>query len=147
MAFLYQRSSIIIGGAPCTPPGGVHSAASVYVRTAITLPRVPELPDVVVYIEALTPRVVGQPLERLRIGNPFVIRTIEPPASEFVDRRVTALRRMGKRIVFAFDGDLFLVLHLMIAGRFRWRDHGAAIPGKIGLAAFDFPTGTLLFTE
>ena len=107
----------------------------------------PELPDVVVYIEALTPRVVGQPLEGVRIGNPFIIRTIEPPPSAFSGRRVVALRRMGKRIVFAFEADLFMVIHLMIAGRLRWRDRGAAMPGKIGLAAFDFPTGTLLFTE
>lgn len=98
----------------------------------------PELPDVVVYIEALTP---------LRVGNPFVIRTIEPPPGEFEGRRVIGLRRMGKRIVFAFEADLFVVVHLMIAGRFRWRDRGAAIPGRIGLAAFDFPTGTLLLTE
>jgi formamidopyrimidine-DNA glycosylase len=108
---------------------------------------VPELPDIVVYIEALTPRVVGQPLEQLRIGNPFVMRSIEPPPAELQGRRVTGLRRMGKRIAFAFEEDLFMVVHLMIAGRFRWRDRGAAIPGKVGLAAFDFPTGTLLFTE
>ena len=107
----------------------------------------PELPDVLIYIEALMPRVVGQPLERLRIGNPFIIRTIEPPSSEFIGRRVTGLRRMGKRIVFVFEADLFMVIHLMIAGRFRWREPGTAIPGKVGLAAFDFPTGTLLFTE
>lgn len=107
----------------------------------------PELPDVVVYIEALTPRVVGQPLERIRIGNPFVIRSIEPAPTELHGRRVLGLRRMGKRIVFGFEADLFLVVHLMIAGRFRWRDRGAAIPGKIGLLAFDFPTGTLLLTE
>src|ERR671912_1322796 len=102
----------------------------------------PELPDVVIYIEALTPRVVGQPLEKLRIGNPFIIRTIEPPPSELTGRRVTALRRMGKRIVFAFEAELFMVVHLMIAGRFRWRPPAAVIPGKVGLAAFDFPTGT-----
>jgi formamidopyrimidine-DNA glycosylase len=107
----------------------------------------PELPDVVVYIEALWPRVLGQRLERFRIGNPFVVRTIEPPPAELEGRAVTGLRRMGKRIVFGFDGDLHLVIHLMIAGRLRWRDRGAAIPGKVGLAAFDFPTGTLLFTE
>ena len=99
----------------------------------------PELPDVVIYIEALTPRVVGQPLERLRIGNPFIIRTIEPPPTELEGQHVTGLRRMGKRIVFAFESDLFMVVHLMIAGRFRWRDRGAAIPGKVGLAALDFP--------
>jgi formamidopyrimidine-DNA glycosylase len=107
----------------------------------------PELPDVIVYIEALTPRVVGQPLERIRLGNPFIIRTMQPAPAEFEGRRVTGLRRMGKRIVFAFDDELFMVVHLMIAGRFRWRDRGAAIPNKVGLAAFDFPTGTVMFTE
>lgn len=107
----------------------------------------PELPDIVVYLEALASRVLGHPLERIRIGNPFVIRTIEPPPQEFEGRRVSALRRMGKRIVFAFDDDLFMVVHLMIAGRLRWRERGAAIPGKVGMAAFDFPTGTLVFTE
>jgi formamidopyrimidine-DNA glycosylase len=108
---------------------------------------VPELPDIVIYLEALSVRVVGQLLERLRIGNPFIIRTIEPPPQEFHGKRVTALRRMGKRIVFVFGDDLFMVVHLMIAGRFRWRDPGAPIPGKVGLAAFDFPGGTLLMTE
>ncbi|MEO5896407.1 MAG: DNA-formamidopyrimidine glycosylase family protein [Vicinamibacterales bacterium] len=107
----------------------------------------PELPDLVIYLEALTSRVVGQPLERIRIGNPFVIRTIEPPPQEFDGRRVAALRRMGKRIVFVFDDDFFMVVHLMIAGRLKWRQGGAAIPGKVGMAAFDFPTGTLVFTE
>jgi formamidopyrimidine-DNA glycosylase len=108
---------------------------------------VPELPDVVAYIEALTPRVVGQPLQRIRVGNPFVIRSIEPPPAEFHGRTVTGLYRMGKRIVFLLEAELFIVVHLMVAGRFRWRDAGAAIPGKIGLLAFDFPTGTLLLTE
>jgi len=108
---------------------------------------VPELPDIVIYLEALTARVIGQPLERLRIGNPFIIRTIAPPPQDFHGTRVTSLERMGKRIVFAFEDDLFLVVHLMIAGRFRWRDAGAPIPGKVGLAAFDFPAGTLLLTE
>jgi formamidopyrimidine-DNA glycosylase len=108
---------------------------------------VPELPDILIYIEALTPRVVGQPLERLRIGNPFIIRTVEPPPSELEGSRVTGLRRMGKRIVFGFEADIFMVIHLMIAGRLRWKDRGAPIPGKVGLAAFDFPTGTLVFTE
>jgi formamidopyrimidine-DNA glycosylase len=107
----------------------------------------PELPDVVIYIEALSARVVGHPLEKVRIGNPFVIRTIDPPPQALEGRRVTGLRRMGKRIVFAFEDDYFMVVHLMIAGRFRWRDRGASIPGKVGMAAFDFPTGTLLFTE
>ncbi len=107
----------------------------------------PELPDITVYIEALTPRVVGQPLEKLRLGNPFIVRTIEPSPADVAGRRVTGLRRLGKRIVFALEGDLFLVLHLMIAGRLRWREHGAAIPGKVGLAAFDFPSGTAILTE
>jgi formamidopyrimidine-DNA glycosylase len=108
---------------------------------------VPELPDIVVYLEALAPRVVNQPLERVRLGSPFLVRTIDPPPSAIEGRPVAALRRLGKRIVFAFEGDLFLVLHLMIAGRLRWRDRGAPIPGTIGLAAFDFPTGTAVLTE
>jgi formamidopyrimidine-DNA glycosylase len=107
----------------------------------------PELPDIALYLEALAPRVLQQPLERLRIGNPFIVRTIEPAVSAVEGRRVVALRRMGKRIVFALEADLFIVLHLMIAGRLRWRDRGAAIPRKVGLAAFDFPTGTAILTE
>ena len=88
---------------------------------------VPELPDISLYLEALAPRVLNQPLERLRIANPFLVRTLEPPVSAAEGRPVVALRRMGKRIVFGLEGDLFLVLHLMIAGRLRWRDRGAAI--------------------
>jgi formamidopyrimidine-DNA glycosylase len=108
---------------------------------------VPELPDITLYLEALAPRVLHQPLERLRIANPFLLRTPDPPASALEGRRVTELRRLGKRIVMAIEGDLFMVLHLMIAGRLRWRDAGAPIPGKVGLAAFDFPTGTAILTE
>jgi formamidopyrimidine-DNA glycosylase len=107
----------------------------------------PELPDIALYLSALRPRVVGQPLERVRIGNPFLVRTPDPPIAAVEGRTLTALRRLGKRIVFEFDHDLFVVIHLMIAGRLRWRERGFAIPGKVGLAAFDFPTGTLLFTE
>jgi len=107
----------------------------------------PELPDIVLYLEALAPRVLNQPLERVRIGNPFLVRTPTPPIADAEGRRVVGLHRMGKRIVFVMEGDLFLVLHLMIAGRLRWRDRGAAIPGKVGLAAFDFPTGTAILTE
>jgi formamidopyrimidine-DNA glycosylase len=107
----------------------------------------PELPDVTVYIEALAPRVIGQPLEKLRLGNPFIVRTIEPSPADIAGRRVMELRRLGKRIVFVLEGDVFLVLHLMIAGRLRWRERGAAIPGKVGLAAFDFPSGTAILTE
>ena len=107
----------------------------------------PELPDIALYLEALTARVVGQPMLKLRIGNPFVVRTIEPAPSDVAGREVVALRRMGKRIVFVLTDELFIVVHLMIAGRLRWRDAGAAIPGKVGLAAFDFPSGTVIFTE
>jgi len=108
---------------------------------------VPELPDITVYLEALAARVLGQPLERLRIGNPFVVRTIEPAPMDVAGRRVVGLRRIGKRIVFVLAEDLFIVLHLMIAGRLRWRDRGTPIPGKVGLAAFDFPAGTAILTE
>jgi formamidopyrimidine-DNA glycosylase len=109
--------------------------------------KLPELPDIELYLNALAPRVLQQPLERLRIGNPFIVRSIEPPVTTIEGKRVVGLRRIGKRIVFVLDGDLFVVLHLMIAGRLRWRDRGAAIPGKVGLAAFDFPTGTAVLTE
>jgi formamidopyrimidine-DNA glycosylase len=108
---------------------------------------VPELPDISLYLEALAPRVLNQPLERLRIASPFLVRTPVPPVSAAEGRPVVALRRMGKRIVFGLEGDLFLVLHLMIAGRLRWRDRGTAIPGKVGLAAFDFPAGSAILTE
>ncbi len=107
----------------------------------------PELPDITIYLDALAPRVLQQPLERLRIGNPFIVRTIAPPVTALEGTRVIALRRLGKRLVFAMENDVFIVLHLMIAGRLRWRDRGAAIPGKVGLAAFDFPTGTAILTE
>ena len=107
----------------------------------------PELPDVVVYIEHLTARVLDQPLVRVRLGTPFLVRSVDPPLTEAVGRRVVRLRRVGKRIVFELEGDLFLVFHLMIAGRFHWRPPGARVPGKVGLAAFEFPTGTLMLTE
>jgi len=108
---------------------------------------VPELPDVVVYLDALAPRVVGSTLERVRLSSPFVVRSVEPPLTHAFGTRVEGLRRIGKRIVFVLSGDLFLVIHLMIAGRFRWKDRGAKVPGKLGLAAFDFTRGTLLLTE
>jgi formamidopyrimidine-DNA glycosylase len=108
---------------------------------------VPELPDVLLYLHALTPRVVGERLERVRVASPFLLRSVDPPLDATEGQIVRALERIGKRIVFAFDDELFAVVHLMIAGRFRWRPHGAAVPGKVGLAAFDFPNGTLLLTE
>jgi formamidopyrimidine-DNA glycosylase len=108
---------------------------------------VPELPDVVVYLEALERRVLGRRLEGLRVTSPFVLRTVDPPVSAVAGRRVTVLRRMGKRLVLGLDDDLFIVIHLMIAGRLRWAAAGAKAPGKIGLAALDFENGTLLLTE
>ena len=107
----------------------------------------PELPDITVYIEALASRVVGQPLERTRIAKPFLLRSVDPPISEANGKRVTGVRRMGKRIVLELEDDLFLVVHLMIAGRLRWVPAGGKVPGKVGLAAFDFPNGTLVLTE
>src|SRR5690242_18913247 len=107
----------------------------------------PELPDIELYLHALRPRIVGQPLEDVRLANPFLLRSIDPPLPAVVGRRVQELRRLGKRIVWRMEGDFFLVFHLMIAARFRWKDRGAAVPGKVGLAAFDFPNGTLVLTE
>ena len=107
----------------------------------------PELPDVTVYVEAIAARVAGQPLLGVRVASPFVVRTFDPPLSRAAGLRVLAVRRLGKRIVFELEGGLFLVVHLMIAGRFRWAEPKAKIPGKVGLAAFDFPSGTLILTE
>jgi len=107
----------------------------------------PELPDITIYLEALAPRIVGQPLERARIVSPSLLRTVEPPLTAAVGRKVVGLRRIGKRVVWKMEGDIFLVFHLMIAGRFKWRPEGAKSPAKVGLASFDFPTGTLLLTE
>ncbi len=113
-------------------------------RKPITMP---ELPDIVVYIECLERRVVGQVLEKARIFSPFLVRTFDPPISQVEGKSVRSLRRLGKRIVIALDDDLFLILHLMIAGRLHWKAKGAKPPGKMGLACFDFPNGTLLLTE
>src|SRR5262245_24246444 len=107
----------------------------------------PELPDVVVYIEALERRVVGQILERVRLVSPFVLRTAMPPIASAEGRRVVGLRRIGKRIVLALEDNLFLVLHLMIAGRLRWLAPGDKPPGRITLAIFEFRGGSLAFTE
>ena len=107
----------------------------------------PELPDIMLYLEALRPRVQGQQLERVRLANPFLLRSVEPSLKEVAGKTVVDLRRLGKRIVFALEGELFLVLHLMIAGRLHWKPAGAKPPGKVGLAAFDFPDGTLVLTE
>jgi formamidopyrimidine-DNA glycosylase len=107
----------------------------------------PELPDITVYIEALERRILDRPLVGVRLGSPFVLRSVEPPLAAFAGRTVRRLSRLGKRIVMAFDEELFLVIHLMIAGRLHWRAAGAPLARKIGLAAFDFADGTLMLTE
>jgi len=107
----------------------------------------PELPDVTVYIEALDARIAGETLQRVRLASPFLLRSVDPPLAEAANRKVIGLRRLGKRIVMGLEGDIFLMLHLMIAGRLHWRSAGAKPPGKIGLAAFDFSSGTLVLTE
>jgi formamidopyrimidine-DNA glycosylase len=107
----------------------------------------PELPDVAAYISALEPRIVGQPLERVRVANVFLVRTADPPLASAAGRVVRELRRVGKRIAIGLDGDLWLVLHLMIAGRLHWRPREAKLAGRNSLAAFDFPDGTLVLTE
>jgi formamidopyrimidine-DNA glycosylase len=108
---------------------------------------VPELPDIAAYISALEPRIIGQPLERVRLANVFLLRTVQPPITEVEGRPVRELRRIGKRIAIGVDGDLWLVLHLMIAGRLHWRPAGAELSGRQNLAAFDFPNGSLVLTE
>src|SRR5436305_6439252 len=107
----------------------------------------PELPDVTVYLEALAARVNGRKLLGVRPASPFVRRTFYPPLSAAAGKKVLGLRRVGKRLVLALEGDLFIVMHLMIAGRLKWLDAGAKIPGKVGLAAFDFDSGTVVLTE
>jgi formamidopyrimidine-DNA glycosylase len=107
----------------------------------------PELPDITIYIEALESRIVGETLERTRIAKPFLLRSVDPPIGAAQGKRVVGVRRMGKRIVVELEDDLFLVIHLVIAGRLRWTPAGGKVPGKIGLAAFDFTNGTLILTE
>jgi formamidopyrimidine-DNA glycosylase len=107
----------------------------------------PELPDITAYLSALTPRILGQPLTQLRIASPFLLRTVQPRIEETEGHTIRALHRIGKRIVFEFDNGLWLVLHLMIAGRLHWRPLGAKLVGRNNLAAFDFPNGSLVLTE
>jgi formamidopyrimidine-DNA glycosylase len=108
---------------------------------------VPELPDVVVYCEALDRHITGRELTRVRLANPFILRSVTPPLDAIVGRTVQGVRRMGKRIVIDFGDQLHLVIHLMIAGRLRWRPVGGKVPGKLGIAYFDFPHGILILTE
>lgn len=107
----------------------------------------PELPDVLVYVERLAALTRGQKLERVRVASPFVVRTFDPPLRELEGLAVRGVERIGKRIVLGFERELFLVIHLMISGRLRWRERGATLQKKVGLLALDFPDGTLLFTE
>ena len=107
----------------------------------------PELPDIVLYLEQLERRIAGAVLEHVRVASPNLLRTFDPPLEAVCGRRVTGLRRIGKRIVMALEGDLFLVIHLMIAGRLRWSEETKPVPGKVGLASFTFSTGTLILTE
>lgn len=107
----------------------------------------PELPDILLYLRALEPRIVGRRVSGVRLANPFLLRSVDPPLSAVEGRQVVGLRRLGKRVVVEADGQLFLVFHLMIAGRFRWKPPGATIPGKVGLLALDFENGTLILTE
>jgi formamidopyrimidine-DNA glycosylase len=108
---------------------------------------VPELPDIELYLHALRPRIAGQRLQRIRLASPFLVRSVDPPIQSADGKLVIGLRRLGKRVVWEMEDSLFLVIHLMIAGRFRWKEPGTKVPGKLGLAAFDFPAGTLLLTE
>jgi formamidopyrimidine-DNA glycosylase len=107
----------------------------------------PELPDIAAYISALEPRILAQPIERVRLASLFLLRTAQPPISDVESRPVIQLRRIGKRIAIGVEGDLWLVLHLMIAGRLHWRPRGAPLKGRNSLAAFDFPNGSLVLTE
>jgi formamidopyrimidine-DNA glycosylase len=108
---------------------------------------VPELPDILLYLRALEPRIVGRRIAGVRLANPFLLRSVDPPLFAVEGRQVIGLRRLGKRVVVEADGELFLVFHLMIAGRFRWKPPGATVPGKVGLLALDFENGTLILTE
>jgi formamidopyrimidine-DNA glycosylase len=107
----------------------------------------PELPDIAAYITALESRIIGQPIERVRLGSPFLLRTVQPPITHVEGRPVRELRRIGKRLAIGVEGDLWLVLHLMIAGRLHWKNPGAKLAGRRSLAAFDFPSGSLVLTE
>ncbi len=107
----------------------------------------PELPDIAAYITALEPRIVGQPIEHVRLASPFLLRTVQPPVADVEGKIVRELRRIGKRIAIGVEGDLWLVLHLMIAGRLHWKPPQAKLAGRRNLAAFDFPTGSLVLTE
>jgi formamidopyrimidine-DNA glycosylase len=113
----------------------------------LTSPAVPELPDITIYLEALERRILNEPLQRIRLASPFLVRTVVPPIHEAQGKRVRALSRMGKRIIFGLDQELSMVLHLMVAGRLHWREPGSELKRRLDLAAFDFPNGSLVLTE
>lgn len=115
--------------------------------SAYTIGIVPELPDILLYLHALRPRIVGHRVTGVRLASPFLLRSIAPPLPSIEGRVITDLHRLGKRVVMEAEGELFMVFHLMIAGRFRWKAAGTKIPGKVGLLALDFPHGTLMLTE
>ncbi len=107
----------------------------------------PELPDITIYVEALERRIKGQVIEEVRLASPFLLRSVEPSLDEAIGRKVESVRRLGKRVLLGLEGDLWLVFHLMIAGRFHWKEPGAKLAGRHALAAFDFPQGSLTLTE
>src|SRR5262245_49328588 len=140
-----RRMGLLAPEAYQAPP---RSAAALASRPQRGRSFMPELPDVVTYLEAIERRALGEPLERVRLASAFLLRSVAPPLSAFEGLPLRGTRRLGKRLVLEFDGELFLVLHLMIAGRLHWKPHGAKVPGgKRGLAAFDFRPGTLTLTE
>ena len=130
-----------------TPRSGYRNSVAQDERGSASWIIVPELPDITAYLSALDSRIIGQPLERVRLGSPFLLRSVEPPLSSTEGRVVRELRRVGKRIAIGVEGDLWLVLHLMIAGRLHWKAAGTKLAGRRTLAAFDFPNGSLMLTE
>jgi formamidopyrimidine-DNA glycosylase len=107
----------------------------------------PELPDITVYVEALRQRIVGQPIDEVRLKTPFLLRTVDPPLADLIGKHIVSVERLGKRIILELDGELFVVIHLMIAGRLHWKARGAKSGSRSDLAAFEFPTGVLSLTE
>src|SRR6266852_289301 len=132
---------------PGTICPGIHMTLLQSAGATCKLISMPELPDIAAYITALEPRIVGEPIEHVRLASPFLLRTVEPPLASTEGRKVRELRRIGKRIAIGVEDDLWLVLHLMIAGRLHWRGAGTKLAGRNQLAAFDFPNGSLVLTE
>jgi formamidopyrimidine-DNA glycosylase len=132
---------------PCKNVTLISTPLTEYCRPERWELNVPELPDVLLYLHSLEPRIVGQRVIAVRLASPFLLRSIDPPISALEGRQIISLHRVGKRIVFEAERELFLIFHLMIAGRFRWKPPGTRIPGKVGLLAIDFAHGTLLMTE